>query len=120
MNAKEIVTTYYSPEVFNNPEVISRFLHNEFSADWRSSKGFLQLKKEDLIDLMMNLNKAYSSYRLDIGNIIADGSKVCVRYTHYVNAFENPDEEMVLAHFVAVWEVKDKKLYRGYVMSQVD
>ncbi|OIQ18705.1 MAG: hypothetical protein BM557_07230 [Flavobacterium sp. MedPE-SWcel] len=120
MDAKELVTAYYSPEVFNNPEVISRFLHNNFITDWRSSKGFLQLNKEDLIELVTGLKQAYSSYRLDIGNIIADGSKVCVRYTHYVNAFENPDEEVTLGHFVAVWEIKDNKLYRGYVMSQVE
>ena len=48
------------------------------------------------------------------------GIKVIITiYTHYVNAFENPNEEMVLAHFVVIWEVKDGKLYKGFLMSQL-
>ncbi len=120
MDAKELVTAYYKSDAFSNPEVADRFIHNDIAMEWRSSKGFLQLNKADLIELVTGLKKAYSSYRLRINNIIADGNKACVRYTHYVNAFENPDEEVILGHFVAIWEVKENKLYKGYLMSQLD
>ena len=40
------------------------------------------------------------------------------RYSHFVKTFENPREEMLLAHFFVIWEIKDNKLYRGYQMSQ--
>jgi hypothetical protein len=26
---------------------------------------------------------------------------------------------MLLAHFMAIWQIKDNKLYRGYQMSQL-
>ncbi|NDI99121.1 nuclear transport factor 2 family protein [Flavobacterium sp. LaA7.5] len=120
MDAKELVTAYYKSNAFGNPEVADRFIHNDIVMEWRSSKGFLQLNKIDILELISGLKKAYSSYRLDMGHIIADGNKACARYTHYVHAFENPDEEVILGHFVAVWEIKDNKLYRGYLMSQLD
>ena len=31
---------------------------------------------------------------------------------------ENPDEEVSTIHFMAIWELKEGKLYRGYQISQ--
>ena len=119
MDAKELVTAYYNSEAFSNPDVMDRFIHKEMALEWRSSKGFLQLDKNDLMELVAGLKRAYVSYRLDIGHVIGDGSKsAAARYTHYVHAIENPNEEVVLGHFMVVWEVKENKLYRGYLMSQ--
>ncbi|AXG74598.1 nuclear transport factor 2 family protein [Flavobacterium arcticum] len=120
MDAKELVTAYYKSDASGNPEVADRFVHKDIVMEWRSSKGFLQLNKIELLELITGLKKAYSSYRLQINHIISDGNKASVRYTHYVNAFENPEDEVILGHFVAIWEVKDNKLYRGYLMSQLD
>lgn len=118
MDAKEIVTAYYNSDIFSNTDVVNRFVHEDLVFEWQSSKGFLKLDKAGLVDLVTELKKAYSSYRLDIQHLIADGHKACVRYTHYVNAIENPGEEVVLGYFVIIWEVKERKLYRGYLMSQ--
>ena len=53
-----------------------------------------------------------------ITHVIQEGNMVSVRYSHFVKTIENPREEMLLAHFCVIWEVKDNKLYRGYQMSQ--
>jgi hypothetical protein len=53
-----------------------------------------------------------------ISHIIAEDDLVSVRYSHYVKTIENPREEMLLAHFSTIWQIKDDKLYRGYQMSQ--
>jgi hypothetical protein len=44
---------------------------------------------------------------------------IAVRYSHYIKTIENPREEMLLAHFMVIWELKDDKLYRGYQISQL-
>jgi hypothetical protein len=36
-----------------------------------------------------------------------------------VKTIENPREEMLLAHFFVIWEIKDDKLFRGYQISQL-
>ena len=119
MNAKELVTEYYESGASRTTEGVKRYLHDDLVLQWHSSKGYLQLDKNDILSLSAELEKSYCASRLNISHIIGEGNNVTVRYTHYVNAFENPHEEMVLAHFVVIWEVKDGKLYHGYLMSQL-
>ena len=118
MGAKEIAAEYYS-QSGKSTERVQRFIHDDVVVQWHSSKGFLQLDKKDILALAEELDKSYSSARLDITHLLEEGNNVTVRYTHYVNAFENPTEEMILAHFVVIWEVKDGQLYKGWLMSQL-
>lgn len=119
MNAKDTVTEYYSSGAYRTKDGMDRYLHPDLVLQWHSSKGYLQLEKSDLLTLAAELEKSYSASRLHISHMIAEGDAVTVRYTHYVNAFENPGEEMVLAHFVVIWEVKDGLFHKGYLMSQL-
>lgn len=119
MTAKELVSEYYNSGAFRSKADMDKYLHDELVLQWHSSKGYLQLEKSDLLTLASEIDKSYSASRLDISHIIAEGDTVTVRYTHYVNPIENPNEEMVLAHFVVIWEVLDNKFYKGYLMSQL-
>ncbi|PZR17180.1 MAG: hypothetical protein DI539_17300 [Flavobacterium psychrophilum] len=119
MNAKELVSEYYNSEAFRSKAAMEAYLHDELIIQWHSSKGYLQLEKSDLLTLAEELEKSYSSSSLDVSHIVAEGDTVTVRYTHYVNPIETPNEQMTLAHFVVIWEIKDNKLYKGYLMSQV-
>ena len=79
----------------------------------------MKLKHQDIIDLTTELGKAYVRSKARITHILEDGNTVSVRYSHYVKTIENPREEMLLAHFMVIWELKNNKLYRGYQMSQL-
>jgi len=39
-------------------------------------------------------------------------------WAYFVRMIENPNEEVPVAHFMAIWEIKDNLMYRGYQMSQ--
>ncbi|AWH85842.1 hypothetical protein HYN59_12340 [Flavobacterium album] len=119
MTAKEVVTEYYLSGASRTAAGVKRYLHEDLMLKWHSSKGYLQLEKNDVLTLVAELEKSYCASRLEISHILAEGDTVSVRYTHYVNAFENPHEEMILAHFVVIWEVKDDLLHTGYLMSQL-
>ena len=41
------------------------------------------------------------------------------RHTLFANLIEDPESEVIVAHFSAIWEVKDDKLYRGYEISHL-
>ncbi len=41
------------------------------------------------------------------------------RHHVYAQTIEQPNDEVLLAHFIALWEVKDNKLYRCYELSQL-
>ena len=119
MDAKELVQEYYNAAALRNPQAVDRFIHDGLELKWHSSKGYLELDKSDYMALVAEMVKSYSSVRLDISHMIAEGNAVTVRYTHYVNAFENPGEEMVLGHFVVIWEVENDKITKGFLMSQL-
>lgn len=119
MSTKELIAEYYESGGYRTADGINRLIHDEVIVQWHSSKGYLQLEKNDILTFAAELDKSYSAQRLFISHIVSEGDTVTVRYTHYVNPFESPADEMVLAHFVVIWEVKDNQLYKGYLMSQL-
>ncbi|GAA4028824.1 hypothetical protein GCM10022386_10630 [Flavobacterium cheonhonense] len=119
MGAKTIVQNFYKSDVLLESEKVNALLHPEVILEWHSTKGFLKLNKDQMIELSEGLSKAYVRSKTRITHILSEGNTVSVRYSHYVKTIENPREEMLLAHFMVIWEVKDDKLYRGYQMSQL-
>lgn len=119
MSAKKIVQQFYQSDALINSEVITAFLHPEVIVEWNSSKGLIKLDYDSLIDLSNDLSKAYVHSKVKISHIITENDLISVRYSHFVKTIENAREEMLLAHFIAIWEIKDNKLFRGYQMSQL-
>lgn len=118
MNSKELVLDFYKNDLILNKFEVKEFLHPDIIIEWNSSKGFIQMKFDDVINLSEELNKAYVRSKMRVTHIIAEDDKVFVRYSHFVKTIENPREEMLLAHFFVIWEIKDNKFFRGYQMSQ--
>ena len=118
MTPKEIVQEFYKPDVLLDRNAVDALLHPEVTIDWNSSKGFIQMNHGDILALTDDLNKAYLRSKTKISHIIEEGNMVSVRYSHFVKAIENPREDMLIAHFFVIWEIKDGKLYKGFQMSQ--
>ncbi|MFV8378674.1 nuclear transport factor 2 family protein [Flavobacterium sp. LB3R33] len=119
MSAKEIVLKFYKSDALIDSEVIKDFLHPEVIVEWNSSKGLIQLNYDSLISLSNDLSKAYVRSKVRISHIVSENDTISVRYSHFVKTIENPREEMLLAHFMVIWQIKDNKLFRGYQMSQL-
>lgn len=119
MSAKEIVQKFYKSDALIDSEVIKDFLHPEVIVEWNSSKGFVELNYESLVNLSVELSKAYVRSKIRISHILSENDLISVRYSHFVKTIENPREEMLLAHFIVIWQIKDNKLFRGYQMSQL-
>ena len=119
MNAKEVVKNFYLSDALRNSELMDTFIHPEIVIEWNSSKGFLTLNRTDILRLSDEIKIAYHSSRVHINHLLEEKNTVSVRYTHYIKTIENPREEMILAHFMVIWEILDGKLFRGYQMSQL-
>ncbi|MGB1268949.1 MAG: nuclear transport factor 2 family protein [Flavobacteriaceae bacterium] len=119
MNPKELVKSFYESNFYKDEKVLKKYLHPECEILWSSSDGFINLKYEDVINHGKKVSVSYKSLRTDISHLIAEDNSVTIRYTYYVVTFENPDEEICLAHFISIWELKDDLLYKCYEMSQL-
>ena len=56
--------------------------------------------------------------RAEVTHMVKEGQSVAVRCTYYARTIENPDEELAISHFMAIWEVSDSKIVKGSMMSQ--
>ncbi len=119
MSSKKIIQNFYKSDALINADVMKEFLHPEIVLDWNSSKGFVQLNYNSILDLTLELSKAYVRSKVRISHIISENDLVSVRYSHYVKTIENPREEMFLANFIVIWQLKEDKLFRGFQMSQL-
>lgn len=118
MSIKEFVQKFYKSDALIDSEILKLYLHPEVVLEWNSSKGFIQMDYDEILEMANELSRAYVRSKVRISHIISEDDLVSVRYSHFVKTIENPREEMLLAHFSTIWQIKDDKLYRGYQMSQ--
>lgn len=119
MSPKKLVQDFYKSDALINSEIMNTYLHPDALLEWNSSVGLKQLQRKDILMLAKELGKAYVRSKARISHMLRDGNLITVRYSHYIKTIENPREEMLLAHFMVIWEVKDNLLYKGFQMSQL-
>lgn len=119
MSPKEIVKAFYDSDIANDAKIVSKFFHKDSEMHWNSSRGFALLKYNDLEAFFEGTRESYNSLRFEFTHFLEDGEFVSNRHTLYATTIENPEDEIGLAHFTAIWEVKEGKLYRCYEISQL-
>ncbi len=119
MSPKELVKSFYESDFYKNKEVLKKFLHPECEVNWSSSEGFIKLDYDGIVNHGKIVSESYKTLRTEISHLLAEGNTVTVRYTYYVVTFDNPEEEICLAHFISIWEIKNDMLYKCYEMSQL-
>lgn len=119
MSSKEIVKNFYNSDLANDATVIPKFFHKDCMLYWNSSKGFNVLNYDDIVNFFSETRKAYNSLRFQLSHLLEEGQFVTSRHTLYANTIENPDEEVALAYFISIWEIKENLLYRCHEISQL-
>lgn len=116
--AKEIVRDFYRSDILKDESVMERFFHQDLVLIWNSANGLSIMHYDDIVKFFGEVRRSYHDLRVEVSHLLADGPHVTIRYKYYIRTMENPDEELGIAHFIAIWEVKDDKIYRGYQVSQ--
>ena len=95
MTPKELVLDFYRNDLLLDKSEVNEFLHPDLIIEWNSTKGFIQLKRDDVLNLSEDLAKAYVRSKMRITHIISEDNLVSVRYSHFVKTIENPREEKI-------------------------
>lgn len=117
-SAKQIVSDFYTSDFFNNSKKLTEFLHPDMELFWNARTGYSHMSRNELITVVEEAAKSFEDIRCDITHLLEDGANVTIRFTFFVRTIEDPNEETPIAHFMAIWNVKDGQMYRGYQMSQ--
>ncbi|KAA1242762.1 nuclear transport factor 2 family protein [Aquimarina sp. RZ0] len=116
--AKNIVQSFYNTDLLNTPEAFSEYLHPDFELHWNSSFGFSKKNFDDIKSMFLGMSNSFESFRCKISHLLSENDIVTIRFTYFAATIERPEKEEALAHFIAIWELKDNKLYKGYQISQ--
>ncbi|HSN47562.1 MAG TPA: hypothetical protein VLR29_02265 [Flavobacterium sp.] len=117
MKPKDIVLEFYKSDVLLDKKAVRELIHPEFTIDWNSSEGFIQMNYEDMMSLTDEMARAYIRSKIRISHILQEDNLVSLRFSHFVKTIENPREDMLLGNFFVIWEIKDDKLFKGFQMS---
>ncbi len=115
---KQLVESFYTSEFYKDPSQVSKHFHPDAELFWNSSAGFNKMNLQELEGICGEMGKSFENMRAVISHLLQDDKMVTIRITFYTRTIENPDEEIPIAHIVAIWEIKDGKMYKGYQMSQ--
>ena len=115
---KKLVESFYNSNFYKNPEEIKDYLHPEAELFWNSSAGFSKMDFGDILNLTKEMSRSFDTLRAEISHLLKDKDQVTIRFTYHVRTVENPDEEIPLAHFIAIWTIQDGKMHKGYQISQ--
>ena len=117
-NAKKIVRAFYLSDLLKDETVLKTYFHKDVELIWNSTDGLSILNYDDLNTFFTEVRRTYYDLRAEVSHMLEDDGHVTIRYKYYIRTMENPDEELGIAHFICIWEVKDGKLYRGWQVSQ--
>jgi ketosteroid isomerase-like protein len=117
-NAKHIVKSFYNADFVKDTEAIKTYLHEDVVLIWNSTDGLKIMKYTDIVDTFNEISRTYNELRIEISHVLEDENYVTIRYKYYIRTIENPYEELGIAHFITIWEIKDGKLYHGHQISQ--
>lgn len=118
LTGKELVRGLYESDFFNDVSLLEKYLHPEAELYWNASTGFSKMTYSDIATMSSEMGRSFISLRPSVSHVLEDGNTVSIRLTYYVKTIENPDEEVGIIHFMAIWELKDGKLYKGFQISQ--
>ena len=119
LKSKEIVKNFYQSNFYKDKSIFEEYLHPDAQLNWYGTTGLRKLDYHGLAEISEELAKSYDSLRAEVEKVVANKENVAINFTYHVKTIENPEEEMPLAHFLAMWEIKDGKLYKGVQISQL-
>lgn len=119
LKSKDIVENFYT-SLFNDEKgTLDNFLHPNVDLTWYGTTGLKKLDFDEILAIRNDMAKNYESLKAEIEKTVEEDHQIAIQFTYHVKTIENPDEEMPLAHFIAIWELKDDKLFKGVQISQL-
>ena len=119
LKSKEIVENFYTSLFKDEKGTLDNYLHPNVNLTWYGTTGLKKLNFDEILSIRNDMSKNYESLKAEVEKTVEEYHQIAIQFTYHVKTIENPDEEMPLAHFMAIWELKDNKLFKGVQISQL-
>ena len=105
-SAKNIVKKFYQTDFVTDAKTGVSLLHDDIVLIWNSTEGLTIMHQKEIIETFEEVSRTYEELRIEVSHILEDENFVTIRYKYYIKTIENPEEELGIAHFIAIWEKK--------------
>jgi ketosteroid isomerase-like protein len=119
VRSKDIVEKFYTSLFNGEKDILDKYLHPNVTLTWYGTTGLKKLDFDEILSIRNDMAKNFESLKADVEKTVEEGNQIAIQFTYHVKTIENPDEEMPLAHFMAIWELKNGKLFKGVQISQL-
>lgn len=116
MSQKQLIIDFLCSDYYKDKSIFEKYVHPKVSLSWNSTNGYSKFNYTELFDMVSNMGKSFTKLTAEISHAIAEDSQVAVRFTYDVETLEHPDS-LPLAHFMSIWEIKDDKIFKIYLLS---
>jgi hypothetical protein len=107
LSKRKTVKAFYTSGFCENPEEIKTYLHPDAELFWNSSEGFKKMTFGDIVRLSDEMGKSFDALRAEVSHVLKDKNDITIRLTYHVRTIENPDEEILLGHLMAIWTISN-------------
>jgi hypothetical protein len=118
MQTEQIFEKLYIEDGIRNSEFLNSCLHQDFLFEWESSSGFKTMDRNEIQNFANELKQNFHTSRISIQDKIITENRIVVRYLHHASTIENPNEIFTIAKIVAIWEIENNKIVKGYQISK--
>ncbi len=116
MDVKQFIKDYY--ENLLTPENLKNFLHPQAIIEWHSQRGYVEMDTAEIVKFMEVVSRNNTTLRFRVTHLVAEGEdKVAAKYINYLESADDLNIEKEVSHGISIWELKDNKLYRGYIIT---
>ena len=114
----ELVKKLYGSDLWKSPEEnFHKVFHPEYKQYWHKENKYITYSYKQAYDHTVNdLKNKYANVNFYFSHIMSDGNLVFVRYISKKCPKDNP-KQCSMTPMMALWEVKDNKLYRCWETS---
>ncbi|HUX79083.1 MAG TPA: hypothetical protein VMW10_04980 [Alphaproteobacteria bacterium] len=114
----ELVKKLYTSDLWKNPEEnFHKVFHPDYKQYWHKENKYITYNYKQAYDHTVNdLKNKYANVTFYFSHIISDGNFVLARYVSKKSPKNNP-QQCLMTPMMALWEIKDNKLYRCWETS---
>lgn len=113
---KNKVVELLESDYYKDTSLLKEFFHDTAVIHWKSSDETYELNLEGFGKLTQEMGKSFINMTAEFHDVINTSQETITHFTYFVESIES-EELHALAHFMAIWKIKDDKIIRAEIMS---
>lgn len=119
MNNLDIIKKFYASDNFRDLTLVDELFDEKAILNWYSSVGYFKYNKEEILKLSKEIYINYVKTKIELETIFGENDQVAAKYKFYAATIENPNDLVLIANIMIIWQFENGKIIKGYQSSYI-